>query len=184
MKSLTSTLACIVFLTSATGLLADTPMLVPITPALSPDGSILVFSWENDLWKVSSDPKSSAPAERLTIHPAREYNPIFSPDGTTIYYNSNKEGTSQVFSMPLDDSSASKQISFHSANNILDDLSGDDDDNLTITYRSARDVAGRTPYRVYQSPVSADKPEKMLFDAYALNAKISPDGTKVLITRE
>jgi len=183
MKSLTSTLISIVMLTTASGLLAETPMLVPVTPALSPDGSVLVFSWENDLWKVSADPKNDSLAQRLTIHPGREYNPIFSPDGATIYYNSDKEGSSQVFSIPLDKSSLSKQISFHSVSNILEDLSGNGD-NLTITYRSARDAAGRNPYRIYQSPVSGDLPEKMLFDAYALNAKVSPDGTKILFTRE
>lgn len=183
MKSLTSTLASIMLLASSPLLIADTPMLVPVTPALSPDGSILVFSWENDLWRVSSNPKKNAPAQRLTIHPGREYNPVFSPDGTTIYYNSDKEGSSQIFALPLDKSTLSEQISFHSVSNILEDLSGDGDD-LSIIYRSARDTAGHNPYRLYQSAVSADQPEKMLFDTYALNGKASPDGTKILFTRE
>ena len=181
MKPLTSILSAVALFSSASGLLAETPMLVPVTPALSPDGSVLVFSWEDDLWKVSSDPANTAPAERLTMHPGREYNPLFSPDGKTIYYNSNKEGSSQVFSMPLDNSSPEKQITFHSMSNMIEDISAD---GKTITYRSARDTAGRNPYRVFQAPISADQPEKMLFDAYIVNAKISPDGSKVLFSRE
>ena len=183
MKSLTFSLASILILTSTSVLLADTPMLVPITPALSPDGSVLVFSWENDLWKVSTNPDDDAPAQRLTIHPAKEYNPIFSPDGATLYYNSDKEGSTQIFAMPLDKSTLSEQITYHSVDNILEDLSGNSD-HLTITYRSARDQAGQNSHRIYQSSVSTGLPEKMLFNAYALNTKVSPDGTNILFTRE
>ena len=180
MKSLIFLLASLALTSS---LIAKTPMLVPITPALSPDGSALVFSWENDLWKISTDPKDKSPAQRLTIHPGKEHNPIFSPDGATLYYNSDMEGSMQIFSMPLNKSTIPQQITFHSIENILEDLSTENN-NLNIIYRSARDTAGLNPFRLYKNSVSADQPEEMLLNAYCHSAKLSPDSSKVLITRE
>jgi len=174
-------IASAILLSSTHSALADTDMLMPVTPALSPDGSQVVFSWENDLWSVSTNTKSDSYAQRLTTHPGREYNPFFSPDGKTIYFNSNREGKDQVFSMPLDRSSPTTQVTFHSESNLLEDISADGD---YIIYRSLRDKAGRSPYRIFQSAISADEPEEMLFDADAKYAKVSPDGNKVLITRE
>ena len=168
-------------LTAATSTYADTQMLVPITPALSPDGSSLIFSWENDLWRISADPKSKDYAERLTLHPGKEYNPIFSPDGKTLYYNSDKEGSTQIFSMPLSKPSEAKQITFHSTTNLLEDITND---GKTVIYSSARDGAGRGAYNAFQAPISADKPEEAIFDAYAQNIDTSPDNTKILFTRE
>ena len=181
MKFLTTFFTSLALLSSNHLILAETTMLVPITPALSTDGSSLIFSWENDLWKISTDPKNTAYAERLTIHPGKEYNPIISPDEKTIYFNSNREGSTQVFSMPINKPSESKQITFHSVSNLIEDLA---DDGQKILYRSARDIAGRNPYRIYQASVTADQPEQILFDASALNAKISPDGNQILFTRE
>lgn len=163
---------------------ADTEMLVPITPALSPDGSQLVFSWEDDLWLMSFNKKKNDTenyAERLTIHPGREFNPQFSPDGKTIYYNSNKEGSDQIYAFKLDKSEPIKQITFHSSNNYLEDVSLDGKD---VIYRSLRDLPGRYAYRIYESKVSADQPENMLFNVDAKYAKISSDGSKFLIVRE
>jgi len=174
-------LASATFLSTAQFAASETNMYMPVTPALSPDGSKLVFSWENDLWLVSTDVSDKQFAEKITTHPGREYNPIFSSNGKTIFYNSNKEGVDQVFSMPLDKSTPSKQVTFHSESNLLEDLSADGDQ---VIYRSLRDKAGRLPYRIFQSPTSADKPEKMLFDADAKYARVSPDGNKVLFTRE
>ncbi len=158
-------------------------MLLPITPALSPDGSELVFSWENDLWKISTDSNQDTPALRLTSHPAKEYNPIFSKDGKTIYFNTDMEGSTQVYSMPLDKSSIPKQITFHSVENILEDLTIANNSERVI-YRSARDTAGSNPYRVYINSVSGIEKDQMLFNAYCHSVKMSPDGSKVLITRE
>jgi len=174
-------IASAVLMTSAQQASSDTKMLTPSTSALSPDGSQLIFSWENDLWSISTDVNNSTYAERLTTHPAREYNPQFSPDGKTIYFNSNKEGRNQIFAMPLDKSTPTRQITFHSESNLLEDISADGNH---VIYRSLRDEAGRQPYRIFQSHISSDKPEKMLFDADAKSAKISPDGRKILFTRE
>ncbi|MGY4383137.1 tricorn protease-like protein [Pedobacter sp. UYP24] len=46
-------------------------------PALSPDGQMVVFSFDGDLWKVSSAGES---ASRITAMPGDEINTRISPD--------------------------------------------------------------------------------------------------------
>lgn len=156
-------------------------MLLPVTPALSPDGATLVFSWNHDLWSKSTDPEDTADAVRLTYHPARETNPLFSPDGKTLYFNSPREGSSQIWSMRADGFGASTQVTKHSMSNTIEDISKD---GKTIYYRSVREAAGSNPYRIFSQDVAGKTPEKMLFNASAKSAKLSPDGKKILLTRE
>ncbi len=161
--------------------LSKTEMLMPVTPTVSPDGKTIVFSWEDDLWMKSTDPADKSDAVRLTIHPARELNPTFSPDGKTIYYNSNKEGSFQVWSMLADSSGQPKQITFSSNSNLIEDISNDGSE---VLYRSVRDFPGRIPYRLYTQKLGEKVPEQLVFNAHGKDGKLSPDGSKILFTRE
>ena len=53
------------------------------TPAVSPDGKTVVFSYEGDLWKVGID---GGGAVRLTAMQGRETFPRISPDGKWIVF--------------------------------------------------------------------------------------------------
>lgn len=68
-------------------------------PTLSPDGATLVFSWQGDLWSVSS---SGGEAKRLTIHTANDQMPKWSPDGKRIVFASNRFGGTNLFSIRPD----------------------------------------------------------------------------------
>ncbi len=63
-------------------------------PSLSPDGSLMVFSWLGDLWAVSSQ---GGPASRLTSHPAEERRSAFSPDGSLLAFESDREGSRSLY---------------------------------------------------------------------------------------
>jgi len=77
------------------------PLRRASTPALSPDGTLVVFAWQGDIWTV---PATGGPARRLTVHPARETMPRWTPDGKTIAFVSNRFGSTDVFRMNADGS--------------------------------------------------------------------------------
>lgn len=121
-------------------------------PTLSPDGSVVVFSYENDLWKVSS---SGGTAYRLTAMDGMETLPRFSPDGQWIAFTSGQNGTQNVYVMPANGGEIT-QLTFHEANDHVDSWSWDskwiyfssDRYNLYSTYRVA--VTGGTPQRLFE----------------------------------
>lgn len=70
----------------------------PEYPSLSPDGQTLVFSWGGDLWAV---PTSGGAASRITVHPGEERRSTFSPDGTTLAFESTRDGTRNIYTCSL-----------------------------------------------------------------------------------
>src|SRR5437763_221069 len=64
------------------------------TPAVSPDGKTLAFSYLGDIWSV---PVAGGTAMRLTIHEAHDAYPHYSPDGRWIAFSSMREGNYDVF---------------------------------------------------------------------------------------
>ena len=88
---------------------AQNPMILR-QPAINPDGSKIAFSFQGDIWTVSSQ---GGKANRLTIHEAYESNPVFSPDGKQIAFNGQRFGENDLFSIPTD-GGASQRMTFHS----------------------------------------------------------------------
>jgi tricorn protease len=80
-------------------------------PALSPDGATMVFSYQGDLWFVAA---SGGRAMRLTVHPATEQMPRYSPDGRTLVFASNRYGSTDVFAMDPDGGNI-RRLTFDSA---------------------------------------------------------------------
>jgi dipeptidyl aminopeptidase/acylaminoacyl peptidase len=88
-------------------------------PALSPDGSKLVYSIRttdmaankgvSDLWWTGF---SDGEAHQLTTHEANDTSPAWSPDGKTVYFLSARSGSSQVWRIALDDSEATQVTDF------------------------------------------------------------------------
>lgn len=75
------------------------PMLGLREPALSPDGSRLVFVYGGDLWLV---PVRGGAAQRLTDSPADEHRPVWSPVGERLAFASDEAGNDDVWVMALD----------------------------------------------------------------------------------
>ena len=68
------------------------------TPAISPDGKQIVFSYDNDLWTVAS---GGGVATRLTGLPGAETYPRISPDGRWLAFANNQNGNGDIYVMPL-----------------------------------------------------------------------------------
>ena len=78
-------------------------------PNVSPSGDRIVFSvrttdleanrGRTDLWLVGAD---GSGLQRLTTHPAGEWNPRWSPDGRTVFFLSSRGGSAQVWRIAVD----------------------------------------------------------------------------------
>lgn len=66
-------------------------------PAISPDGTMVCFVYQDDLWLV---PFKGGDARRITNTVESEWNPIWSPDGKQIAFVSNREGQAFIYTMP------------------------------------------------------------------------------------
>ena len=69
------------------------------TPAISPDGNTICFSYMSDLWTV---PFEGGEAKRLTVSKSIDQFPTFSPDGKTIAFNSNRDGFYGIYLIPAE----------------------------------------------------------------------------------
>ena len=66
----------------------DKPLWLRNT-ALSPDGSTIAFTFKGDIYTV---PFGGGSATRLTASPAYDSWPVWSPDGGTIAFGSDRKG--------------------------------------------------------------------------------------------
>ena len=146
-------------------------------PSLSPDGKTLVFSWRGDLWLVSSD---GGRARALTRHPAREDRPVFSPDGRHVAFTSGRDGSEQVWTIPVN-GGAARQLSFHSEGSMLEDWFPTGD---SVLVHGKRDHFWRGSQRLLRIATGQRAAERVLFDAYARDGRVGPHGRRVLLTRE
>jgi len=80
-------------------------------PAISPDGKTIVFVYKGDLYRV---PASGGTAVPLTLHEAHDTQPVWSHDGKTIAFSSDRYGNFDVFVMPAGGGEA-RRLTFHSA---------------------------------------------------------------------
>ncbi|PID79025.1 hypothetical protein CSA17_03840 [bacterium DOLJORAL78_65_58] len=101
-RQLLFTVTCLGLLIGAigiTGTAGAAEVFMPRTPALSPDGRTVVFSFQGDLWSVAS---TGGQARRLTAHEAYDHSPVFSPDGRTLAFASNRFGDDDIYLMPVE----------------------------------------------------------------------------------
>src|SRR5271167_1014410 len=77
---------------------AREPIRLANNPALAPEGKLLAFDWNGDIWLA---PAGGGEARQLTAHPGKDSQPKFSPDGREIAFVSDREGSPQVFVVPL-----------------------------------------------------------------------------------
>ncbi|MEP0711303.1 MAG: peptidase S41, partial [Algoriphagus sp.] len=79
-------------------------------PAISPDGTQIVFTFKGDLYSV---PSTGGAARQLTFNEAHDYQAVWSRDGKTLVFASDRYGNFDIFSMSPDGGPATR-LTFHS----------------------------------------------------------------------
>lgn len=96
---------------ASASLFGQTPLWLRY-PSISPDGETIAFNYKGDIYLVSSN---GGQARALTTHQDHDFMPIWSPDGKTIVFASNRHGNYDIYSMPSQGGSA-KRLTFNSSN--------------------------------------------------------------------
>lgn len=146
-------------------------------PALSPDGATLAFAYRGDVWLVSS---GGGVARQWTTHPGNDTQPCFSPDGERIAFTSDRTGTREVYVGNVSGGFAT-QVTFHSEGSSVEQWFPD---GKSLLVSGARDHFWNDPERLFRVNVTKRSAEELVFNATAEDAAISPDGQKILFTRE
>ena len=144
-------------------------------PVLSPNGKQLVFEYRGDLWGASI---KGGKAERLTAHPAKETRPVFSPDGKELAFASKRDGTWQTYTMPPAGGQPEK-LTFHSEGAFPYAWFPE---GKSLLVSSSRAAIGLMQGRLFKISRTERRAEEMLFDGYANEVSLSPDGKKLLFT--
>ena len=131
-------------------------------PAISPDGRTIVFTYKGDLYRV---PSTGGTASALTVHAAHDFMPVWSRDGRSIAFASNRYGNFDVFVMPAD-GGAARRLTVHSTSELPYAFSADD---RQVLFGAARgDAAESRLYpsgaqpELYQVPAAGGRPLQLL----------------------
>lgn len=147
------------------------------SPSVSPDGAEVAFAWRGDLWLA---PTVGGAARRLTAHPANDRRPRFAPDGRRLAFTSNRSGSDQVYVLDLDGGEP-RVVTRHTEGSALE---GWFPDGKSLLVLGRRDHASDRAERLFRVPVEPGGPERLLFDDYAREGAVSPDGRLLAFVRE
>ena len=144
-------------------------------PSVTPDGKQVVFAYRGDIWITDTDGKS--PARRLTIHEAQDTLPRVSPDGKHIAFSSTREGSYDLYVMPITGGEA-KRVSYHSGLEIMCNWSPDSKHLLFASNRAA------SRYRIdlYEMPATGGPARRITRDG-GRDGSYSEDGKHIVYVR-
>ena len=120
-------------------------------PAISPDGQTILFTYKGDIYSVRASGGTAVP---LTLSESYEFAPVWSHDGRSIAFASDRYGNFDVFVMPSG-GGESTRLTFHSNGEIPSSFTADDRAVLFSAYR--------------QDPASNDQfPISMMSELYSV----------------
>ncbi|WP_018478690.1 S41 family peptidase [Pontibacter roseus] len=147
--------------------------------AISPDGKTIVFTYKGDLYTV---PATGGTATPLTLHEAHDFMPVWSHDGKSLAFASDRYGNFDIFVMPAT-GGAAQRITHHSANEFPYEFTAD---NKKVYFGSNRlDAASNRQFptgsqpELYQVAVAGGRVTQVLTTP-AEEVRLSRDGSKML----
>lgn len=156
----------------------DTPLWMRY-PAISPDGSSVVYSYKGDLYKTDL---ATGMSMALTLHEAHDYMPVWSHDGEKIAFSSDRYGNFDVFVIDANGGKATR-ITHHSAGDYPSDFTRD---NSSVIFTSSRlDMASNQQFpsgvlpELYKVSIAGGMPTQILTTP-AQDARYSADGSTIV----
>ncbi len=144
-------------------------------PAISPDGQTIAFVYKGDIFRVAA---SGGVAVPLTTHEAHDFMPVWSHDGRSIGFASDRFGNFDIFIMPSSGGPA-QRLTYHSASELPYAFTPDD---RAILFGAARqDTAANRLFpsgsqpELYSVPVAGGRTVQVLTTP-AEDASFSRDG--------
>lgn len=128
-------------------------------PSPSPDGKILLFAFEGDIWEIDA---GGGTAYRITAMQGNESLPRFSPDGKWIAFTGTQDGNENIYVVPSAGGEI-KQLTFHSSFDRTDSWSWDSN---WIYFTSGRS----NNFSTYRVSIHGGVPERLFSDHYWDNA--------------
>ena len=131
-------------------------------PAISPDGQTIAFTWKGDIYRV---PSAGGAAVPLSTHEAHDTQPVWSHDGRTIAFASDRHGNFDVFIMPASGGPA-RRLTYHSTSETPFSFTPDD---TAVLFGAARsDTAANRLFptgsqpELYRVPAAGGRPVQVL----------------------
>ncbi len=147
--------------------------------SISPDGQTILFCYKGDIWSVPSGGGTAVP---LTLTDSYEYCPVWSHDGKTIAFASDRTGNFDVFVMPATGGEA-RRLTFNSNRELPCSFTANDKDVMFSAYRQDVSTNAQFPIsmmsELYTVPVAGGK-VSLLLPTPALNAAPTSTGDKIL----
>lgn len=149
-------------------------------PAISPDGKTIAFGYKGDIYRVDATGGVAIP---LTIHEAHDMMPVWSRDGKSIAFASDRHGNFDVFVMPATGGTPVR-LTYNSAPDYPSDFSID---NKQVLFTSSRNIPAenirfyspRLFQNLYTVPVSGGRPV-LISSAGFENAHYNSKGTQIV----
>ena len=158
---------------------ADGPSLWLRYPAISPDGHTVLFEYKGDIWSV---PASGGNAVPLTLSESYDFAPVWSHDGKSVAFASDRYGSLDVFVMPSTGGEA-KRLTYHSTREVPSAFTADD---TAVLFNATRqDLATHVQFptggmsELYSVPVGGGR-VSLVLTTPAIDATVSSSGDKII----
>jgi Tol biopolymer transport system component len=135
-------------------------------PSISPDRKEIAFVSGGDIWTVVA---SGGTAQLLVSHPANESRPIYSPDGKSLAFTSNRTGAGDIYVLNLETGEL-KRMTFDDANDQLDAWSPDG--KWLYFSSSSKDIAGMSD--IFRVSINGGTPMQISADRYTSEFQTAP----------
>jgi Tol biopolymer transport system component/C-terminal processing protease CtpA/Prc len=148
-------------------------------PAVSPDGQTILFCYKGDIYSV---PSAGGAAVPLTLSESYEVSPVWSHDGKSIAFASDRYGNFDVFVMPAAGGEA-KRLTFHATREVPSSFTSDDKAIYFAAHRQALATNVQYPTglmsQLYSVPAAGGRPLQIL-PVPALDATVNAAGDKLI----